>query len=970
MSKISYFFSKNYTALLVLAISMPVYATTVAPTASFWDCGEFIASATFLQVPHPPGAPLYLLLGRIFSLFAPTPSLVALFINMLSVTASAFTVFFVYKILIILFQIIKIDPYAGKKGCTEVASATGALLFAFTDTFWTSATEAEIYSLSLYFSVVTLWAFLSWFTSLHNDPRWFFLGVFLLGLSIGVHLLNLLLVPVFVLLMGWKHWGTHLTVTVKSLLSGFLLLGILFWGVVSNGLWPAMKMELFFVNSLGLPKHTGLAVWIIALVVIHISGIFYSHHRNRIVHFAFVTSTLFLFGFSSYALVLLRAEANPPVNMNDPDNVFSLTDYINRKQYGNRPLLYGPHAGAKPDKWQPVSQYYYDREKKNYKQANSDTQIQFRENDYVWFPRIYSRRPEHLRGYEWWTGIDPSLKKPDFTHQINFFLRYQMGHSYLRYLMWNFVGRQNDQQGHGDIFSGNFATGINYIDRHFLGSRDYPTARELYNPAANHYFGLPLILALIGFLFLLRRGAGRKKVLLLIGLLFLMTGPAIVFYLNQPPFEPRERDYVFLASFMAMALLGGIGVFALLRKVFIHSGSMITGLLASLLLFLAGPGLLFSINLNDHNRSENYLPRDLAVSQLRSCPQNAVLFTYGDNDTYPLWYAQQVEHIRPDIRIINLGLLNAPWFVYQARLSEPGSAGLKMTLPQKFYQLNSIEFFDVSLATSVSREGVKVLENFLNKRDTNNNEDQSLDAMIHPVWNISLPENQSIDWNISARYLAPGTLAMADIIASNSHQRPICFTRNVDESALQGLENNLVSTGLLWEIGAGNHEKNNNTELFHEYGIFMDSISIGRKAQAWRHHTSQQALSASGYRQLSLNLARKLLNAEQQQKAADVLNKSLVEWPYSPHIKQAEMLELANLLLACGEKNKAAQLVRNISTVNMQNVFFYYYSGFATEHIQHEFCGLFREIRNLARKMELNDLLLEIEVKLKGLCDF
>ncbi|MFW5754568.1 MAG: DUF2723 domain-containing protein, partial [Marinilabiliaceae bacterium] len=560
MKKLSSFFEKHFPGLAVWLVAFVVYSFTVSPTVSFWDCGEYIASAAGLQVPHPPGAPLYLLLARAFSLMAPSGAMVAWSVNMLSVVASAFTVFFLYKILLLFFGMVKdgTTPFSRLHG--ELSAVTGALLFAFTDTFWFSAVEAEVYALSLFFSSLTLWVFLKWYVQDGNRPRWFFLGVYLLGLSIGVHLLNLLLVPVFVLLYGWKRHGPQLKVTALSLLGGFLLLGVLFWGLVMNGLWPAEKLELWMVNSLGMPQHSGLIAWVIVLISIHVGALTLLKQKDTALRFVFLISALILMGWASYALVPVRASAAPPVNMNAPGDVFSLNDYINRKQYGQRPLLYGAHAWADPEDWKESFAYHFEPDKNKYERFVSGSVPVFHNSERVWFPRMYSDRQPHPLGYERWADFSPADGKPRFSDQFDFFLRYQMGHQYLRYLLWNFAGRQNDVQGHGDMMSGNWATGIEYIDRQFTGSREHPAAIDRYTPAANHYFAIPLLLGIIGLFFLLRRGRGRREVLLIFSLLVLMTGPAVVLYLNQPPFEPRERDYVYLASFMSVAMFAAMGV--------------------------------------------------------------------------------------------------------------------------------------------------------------------------------------------------------------------------------------------------------------------------------------------------------------------------------------------------------------------------------------------------------------------------
>ncbi|PWE00424.1 glycosyltransferase family 117 protein [Marinilabilia rubra] len=970
MDRVPVFLKKNLSGLLVFFFSLAIYAITMSPTTNFWDSGEFIASANGLQVPHPPGAPLYLLLARVLASFAPTPVLVAPFVNFLSVVASAFAVFFIYKILLILISLSDARE-GGQHYCIgQIAASGGALLFAFTDSFWYSAVEAEVYALSLFFSVLTLWVFLLWYTRENNESRLFFLGVYFLGLSIAVHLLNLLLVPVFVLIFFWKKSGHLPIITVKALLVGVLLLGLLFFGFVTYGLWPAMKLELFLVNGVGMPQHSGLWLWVIILMGIHVAGIHFTFRKQQVLHLIFVTSALIFMGWFSYALVPVRASAGPAINMNDPDNVFSLNNYINRTQYGSRPLLYGPHAGATVKNWEEYQAFYFDEKDRKYQKKPAGARLNFKADDYVWFPRMYSRQAYHLEGYEWWTGLNAKEKEPSFAHQLDFFLKYQMGHNFLRYLMWNLVGRQNDHQGHGDILSGNWASGIDFIDRYFLGNREYLSSQDQYSPAANFYFGIPLLLVLLGGVFLLRSGNGKRmNVLTLLILMFVMMGPAIVLYLNQPPYEPRERDYVFVGAFMTMSLFAGMGIYGILKKVLQFSGSLLTLSLSGLLLIMAGPGLMFSVNLNDHDRSERYLARDLAASQLRSCPPNAILFTYGDNDTYPLWYAQQVEKVRPDVHLVNIGLLGTDWYVEQMTNETSGGSNLQLTLPISFYRQHALEFFRVSRMHSSGLAGKKILSELASSETERKEPDGFFGHDLNPIWTLRTQQGKTLQWNVQANFLSSGTLALMDFIFTNASVHPVCFTRNVEYSSLYGLENRFVSHGLIWKLGGEENSQKGRNSVMKELALFSDSIQISRE-DTWYDYSCRQALSLSGYRQMSLDLARDLLEYGEEKKASEVLRKSLDEWPYSPYQEQAGMLDAARLLMLSGEREQAEQLVRNISYINLQDVYFYFYSGFDTEHIRRKYCGFFKELKSLAKELELKDVTIEIDMELHSMCDF
>ncbi len=960
---------KIFPELFVLGVALLVYGKTVAPTVSFWDSGEFIASGALLQVPHPPGAPVYLMLARVFSLFAPDALYVALFVNLLSVVASAFAVFFIYKVLVLLFQITGDKEKQNPLGIIRLSAATGALVFAFTDTFWFSAVEAEVYALSLFFSAITLWIFLKWYMQRESSPRLFYAGVFLLGISIGVHLLNLLMTPVFVLLFFWKYYGYSIRLSLKALLLGFGVLGFLFFGLVSNGLWPAMKLEILLVNHLGLPQHAGLAVWLVLLISGLVAGMVISYRKYPKVHCIFMVISLIFIGWTSYLMVPVRASANPYINMNVPDNVFSLHDYINRTQYGSRPLIWGTHAWAKAEDWQLTHRYSFNESVSRYELVPSGSVLEFPPDDYVFFPRMYSRQSYHVEGYEWWSGFDVELDAPDLAHQFDFFLKYQLGHGYLRYLMWNFAGRQNDDQGQGDIVSGNWATGIDFIDKHLLGSRKYLHSGEVYNAAANHYYALPLLFIFIGLFFLIRPGAGRMQVLLLLGTIFVITGPLLVLYLNQPPYEPRERDYVYVASFMALAMFGAMGIFYILKTVFRLSGSAVTVALSGLLLFLAGPGLLFSVNLNDHDRSERYLARDLAVSQLRSCPANSVLFTYGDNDTYPLWYVQQVENVRPDVRLVNLGLLHTGWYQRNIRKSYEGSSALEMTLPDVFYRKNEVEFFAVSSIPSVPAFGSQVL-NDLADAVSDAREKGMSDVRIHPEWKLILPGGNSLNISLHRQYLSMGNLALLDIIASNGDKRPVCFTRNVEMHSLGSIKDHLQGYGLVFRLSSPENQDLESREVLNsEYSVFTDSISIGRE-ETWYDNTCRQALSTSGYRTAAMELARELLAAGKQERARKVLVKSMKEWPFSPMQNQARLLETARLMQMSGDNEGASQLVENLVYVNLLDLHNFYYSGFDVEYLKRRYCQFFSDLHDLAQQLEMNQRAVELEIELQMICNF
>jgi hypothetical protein len=582
---------------------------------------------------------------------------------------------------------------------------------------------------------------------------------------------------------------------------------------------------------------------------------------------------------------------------------------------------------------------------------------------------MYSRQSHHIEGYEWWSGLDGEMDAPELSHQLDFFLKYQVGHSYLRYLMWNFAGRQNDEQGHGDIVSGNWATGLDFIDGQILGSREHLHSGEVYNAAANYYYGLPLVLIFIGLFFLLSAGRGRMRVLILLGTIFLISGPLLVLYLNQPPYEPRERDYVYIASFMALAMFAAIGIYSLLKTIYRFSGSTLTVGLFGFLLFLAGPGLLFSVNLNDHDRSERYLARDLAVSQLRSCPANSILFTYGDNDTYPLWYVQQIENVRPDVRLVNLGLLHTPWYQGYIRQEQMGNLGLEMTLPKSFYRDNFAEFFPVSSLPSAPEAGDVVLSKLATGM-SDNDEGPIADNRLHPLWEMTLPDGKSLQLSIQHQYLSVGDLALYDIVATNGDKRAVCFTRNMEMHSLGGIKDHLISYGLIWKLSSFAELDIESQKILDEkFAVFTDSISIGRK-ETWYDNTCRQALSTSGYRIAAIELARELLSQGEKVRAQNVLAKSLKEWPFSPMQNQAQLLEAAGLMQMSGDTQGAVELVENMVYVNLLDLYNFYYSGFDLEFLKRRYCGFFTDLHDLALQLDMEQKAVELEMELQMICNF
>jgi hypothetical protein len=772
---------------LAFLISTIVYFLTVEDTASLWDCGEYITAAYKLEVGHPPGAPLFMLFGRLFSFFA-EPEMVGLWINRMSALSSSFSILFLFWTITLLGKKIALkdsnEMSKGQEIAILMSGFVGAMAYTFTDSFWFSAVEGEVYAMSSLFTAVIFWATLKWDEEntmirkgqLGGDTRplrWMVLIMFLFGLAIGVHLLGLLVLPCIAYIVMFNyHEGKKVTPATFFItgIIGVLVLGFIQEGIIPGTIALASNMEVFFRNSLGMPFTSG-AIFFFALLISFLSiGLVYSRRRGKtLLNTIFLGFIMLIIGYGSFATIVIRSNANPPLDENNPENLVTLHAYLKREQYGSWPLLYGEMFNSKQkpqEEWGDRSPVYDKRHvvvtkkgtevvafrdkevAENYVKNSGqsydivhkyfETNKATRKNqvpDYsqkMFFPRMFWRGDANRTAkYKEWSGYDPNRKVskdqigedgkplPSFGNNIQFLVTYQVGWMYWRYFMWNFSGRQNDIQGHGDQMRGNWISGFNSIDEPRLGAQDengvYFTT---HNPSNNKFYFIPLILGLIGLFF---HSARAPRDAFVIFLLFLFTGAAIVVYLNQKPFEPRERDYAFAASFYAFAIWIGLGVYGLFeayrsfskedyvklvisyvgllliclatdiaggdtfvatKSILVIGGigigamALMTGLrkavnngavMASVagLLGLSAPYILGVEGWDDHDRSNRTPARALAINYLESCAPNSILFTNGDNDTFPLWYVQEVEGIRTDIRVANLSLMQTDWYTEQ-----------------------------------------------------------------------------------------------------------------------------------------------------------------------------------------------------------------------------------------------------------------------------------------------------------------
>ncbi len=806
--------TNNIIGWIIFAIASIVYILTVEPSAAWWDVGEYVATSFKLQVGHPPGAPLFQMMGRFFSLFAfGNLENVAKMINIMSAFCSSFTILFLFWTITRLAKRL-VDNPDRKDSLFPIMAAgvVGALAYTFTDSFWFSAVEGEVYAMSSLFTAVVFWAILKWeeVADSNYSYRWLILIAFLMGLSIGVHLLNLLAIPAITYVVYFKKFK-------KTSWKGFILAGLLSLLILSFIMYFIIPMtvklagafELFFVNSIGLPFNSGSIIFFIFVIALIVWAINYTQKKKHLIaHIAILSITFILIGYSSFFVLVIRANANPPINENNPKDAISMLSYLLREQYGSWPLAYGQYYNADITSWEDKAPtYIQDKASGKYIVTSSGKEANPVYNPQLsgLFPRMWSNRdPQHIQMYKNYQttkgspvkvqdqeGNDKIVYKPSFGDNLRFFIDYQLGHMYFRYFMWNFVGRQNDVEAQPNIRDGNWISGIHFIDAMRLGNQDFLPIRS-HNVANNKFYFLPLLLGLIGFLFQLNK---NNKDFWVIFLLYLMTGIAIIVYLNFTPNQPRERDYAYAGSFYAFAIWIGLGLLPLINALKKFTGVKVASISVGLISLILVPGLMASQGWNDHDRSGRKTAHDFAYDYLSSCAPNAVLFVNGDNDTFPLWYIQEVEGYRTDVRVVNYMLSSGSWYVHQLGRKIYNSEKLPLSLPPAQYNNGINDYVPISDRVSGTPELIDVI-NFIKSDDPSSKiqtmTGSNLNFMpTHQVKitldkakliaNGTVPASKadeipdSLSWRISGNSLYKNDLMLLDLLASNNWDRPIYF---------------------------------------------------------------------------------------------------------------------------------------------------------------------------------------------------
>ena len=1033
MDKASFNFNKWNTIIgwFTFGIALLTYTLTVEPTMSFWDCGEYIATAAKLEVGHPPGAPLYQMIGAFFAMFATDDSKIAFMVNMMSVFSSAFTILFMFwSSSIILRKLVSRFSEINKNNEIVIlgSSFVGALAYTFSDSFWYNAVEAEVYAMASLLIALLFWLGLRWEQDM-DKPRgnkWLLIISLVVGLSFGVHFMALLTIPAIGFLYFFKNYKV---VTVKNfIIANIVVVGVLLF--IFKLLLPLTmgffgKTEVFMVNSLGLPFNSGTIFVTVLLIASFYFGLKYTSQKGLVTYNTLILCILFiLIGFSTWMMLPIRANANTVINENKPSDAAEVLAYYNREQYGSNPLFYGPQyteGFAGLDKNNPYLDKApnYERDYRtgkyiivnNYKNAEQNTD----DNQKTILPRMWSG--DHIENYMNFTnppafrlnpnypyeedlakyGIDASqlseedynkaiaqlknetekiinefrqayaqkqidnegyvkflksygdyllVDKPTTVDNLGFMVEYQFGYMYWRYLMWNFVGRQNDVQGKYDYLDGNWLSGISFIDNLHLGSQDNLPTDVLNNKGRNVYFFLPFILGLIGLMYHANKDLKSFYVLLA---LFLFTGIALKIYLNERPFEPRERDYALVGSFYVFAIWIGFGVYALYESVQKYLAPKIAGLLIIAASLLAAPILMAAQNWDDHDRSGKYTALSMAKAYLSSCDPNAILFTIGDNDTFPLWYAQEIEGIRTDVKIVNTSLFMTDWYIDQMKTKTYESDPLPISFTHDQYVGDNLDYV-AHIPKVESRWDIKDFMNFIKNPKSTVGMQNGQTIHFFPTNKIRIPVDKDviiknkvvspkyndsivpyIDVDIKGSALYKNRLMMLDIVANNNWKRPIYFSGGAFDNEdyiwmkeylqLEGMVYKLVPIKTVLPKDGGPLEMGQ-----------IDSDKMYAKVMKWDwgnsdspkiYHDPETRRNSITYRSNLSRLMNQLILEGKKEKAKNIIELAMNKMPLEYFGYYSLLEPFANGYYKIDEKAKAQQLLEKLIVKYQENLNYY-----------------------------------------------
>ena len=892
----------NLLGWLCFLIASVTYILTLEPSVSFWDCGEFISCAYRLQVAHQPGYPVFAMLGKLFSLLSMgNNAKVSFFTNMGSGLASGGTIMLLFWTITALAKKMLVtrneEPKDSNLYLIMGAGLVGALAFTYSDTFWFSAVETIVFAWSSLCTALVFWAILKW--DAHADEpgadKWLVFIAYVIGLSIGIHLLNLLTIPAIALVYYLRRAKS---VTPKgsaiAILVGLVILVFIQYGIRTYTITLSAYFDLFFVNGLGLGFGTGSIFFFLILIALIITGVIYSIRAKKpLLNLAFICVAFIYFGYSSFAYIPIRAIAGTNLDNTHPDNAFTLNSYLNREQYGATPLLYGPYFDAKAID-QTEGGNVYRLGKTQYEVSGKKLTTIYDHNTIL--PRIYSTDDQDPAFYRQWLQI-PEGQAPNIIDNFKFMFSWQVYQMYWRYFLWNFAGRYNDMDGQESMYGtdGNWNTGL------FDGFKHLPksiTNNVTYTPL----FALPLIIGLIGMIYHFMR---RKREALVVTLLWFFTGIAIVLYVNQPSIQPRERDYSYVGSFYAFAIWIGLGVIGLAELLRYTLDAKISAFAATAVCLLAAPVVMAKEEWKDHDRSTKMTPHDMAYNYLISCPPNAILFTYGDNDTYSLWYDQEVEGIRTDVRIVNLSLFTGDWYIKQMTKKMNNSAPLPITMPFEKYEdgvRDVIYFNDAKIPGNVELKDVFDFISSDDKRTQVQYQNGDFSNYM-PTKNLKITINKdsvikygvvpdsdraklvdTMAWKYTSNYVMKDNLAMFDILAHNNWKRPICFTVTVGPENLIGLQPYLYKEGFAYhlipyKIDTTVRDQMEKTNTLVMYNNVMTKFKWGNfKTAKYLDHEST-TMFYPVMMTTFLDLVQSLMNEGHNDLALNVLNKYDEEMP-------------------------------------------------------------------------------------------
>jgi len=959
----------NLLGWMVFVIASAVYIITSEPTMSYWDCGEYISTSYKLEVGHSPGAPLFQMIGRFFSLFAcGDVTKVARMVNTMSAFCSGFTILFLFwSITMLARKIIQRNEEINRAKMFLIfaAGSIGSLAYTFTDSFWFSAVEGEVYGMSSFFTAVVFWAMLKWeehCNETHNN-RWLILIAYLVGLSIGVHLLNLLTIPAMTMIWYFnKYKNPNWKGILLALAVSILILGVIMSVIIPGILKLAAWFELFSVNILRLPFNIGTIIFFIILITSIVLGLSYSTGNLKpALNTVLLAFSFMLIGYSSFFMLIIRSNANTPIDENNPENAMYLLAYLNREQYGDWPLLSGPYYNApviSHSDGNPV--YTKDSKTGRYEISDKKENVEpvYDPKFTTIFPRMWSNREtRHAREYVKWGNVQgvpmqvqvgdrtETRMKPTFGENLTFMWNYQIIHMYYRYFMWNFAGKQNDFQGMGNRIDGNWKSGFRFIDQWRLGNQDIPRSRK--SKGDNSFYFLPLIFGLLGICYTLRKD---YKSFIIIGLLFVMTGLAIVVYLNQYSPQPRERDYAFAGSFYAFAFWIGFGIIWLTEKL----GKWMKANLALIISFVLGlitVGVMAYQGWDDHDRSGRYTALAMAGNYLNSCAPNAILFTNGDNDTFPLWYAQEVEGIRTDVRVANLSLLNMDWYIDQMKRKAYDSDPVPFSMTwERYHQGNhDVTYLIEDPSFKDQYVDIRQLFNIINtdERQLKMNPGRGMGTIdFFPTRKFLLPSDtaelirsgavpakyagktEDLTWDIKREAIEKANLMVLDLLATNNWKRPVYFVATTGQETYIGLDKYLHQEGLAYRLlpvpVKVTEQEIGDVNTTVMYDNVMNKFRNGGMNNPKVYLDENNTRMVMNIRSVYARLATALLAEGRKDSARKVIERCLTEIPDNTIPYDYFVVALADGLYKIGDLQKANQIAGKLINNSTEKLAYYF----------------------------------------------